>query len=155
MKYIPLGVRKILAYAIVDDSDYENLSKETWTFMKSPKDKIGYARSSRIQKKMEKFLLPVPKGKMIDHINGNSLDNRRSNLRICTQKQNSRNKASAGLSQFKGVSWNTASRKWQLYIYYKNNNRFLGLFENERHAAMVYDIWAKDIFGEFAKLNFN
>lgn len=92
-----------------------------------------------------------------DHIDYNGLNNRRCNLRKCTNVENirhqrcqTRNKS----SKFKGVCWNKQEEKWQAYIYYNEKLVHLGRFNNEIEAAEAYDKKAIELFGEFASLNF-
>jgi frataxin-like iron-binding protein CyaY len=74
---------------------------------------------------------------VIDHINNNKLDNRASNLQIITNRQNS-SKQSKGSSKYIGVHWSIKSKKWRACIAYKNRTIHLGLYENEKDAAISY-----------------
>src|SRR5579872_5430592 len=95
MKRIQLSGHKkgtrVFGYALVDDEDFERINKYKWSFSGQ------YAgRSKKINGKwriiyMQKFIINTPKGYVIDHINHNKLDNRKENLRICTQQQNTWN----------------------------------------------------------------
>ena len=92
----------------------------------------------------------------VDHINGDGLDNRKDNLRICCREQNLRNQAKPKgefTSKFKGVSWNNRDKNWRASIW-KNKGIFIGNFLEEIEAAKAYDIKAAELFGEYAKLNF-
>lgn len=92
--------------------------------------------------------------KIIDHINGDGLDNRRSNLRSVSAEQNMWNRKSRiGSSKYKGVVMNKNTGKWRVDIRFGNKNHTIGYFESEDSAARVYDAWAKEAHGEFAKLN--
>ena len=97
-------------------------------------------------------------GKCVDHINGNGLDNRRCNLRVCTQHENLCNRRkfmeSSTTSFYKGVSWHKLRSKWRAYIRVNGHAIHLGLFINEKEAARAYDQAAMTYFGEFARLNF-
>ncbi len=97
----------------------------------------------------------IGKGIVVDHIDGNSLNNTKANLRICTNAQNHYNqRPRGGSSKYKGVSWYKTTKKWSAAIE-KNNKQFhLGCFNNEKDAAMAYDAKAKELFGDFAYLNF-
>jgi len=89
----------------------------------------------------------------IDHINGDSLDNRLVNLRDCTHKENHGNrKKEINVSGFKGVS--PIGNKWQARICHNYNRIYLGLFPTVEEAAFVYDLKAKELFGEYARTNF-
>jgi hypothetical protein len=92
---------------------------------------------------------------VVDHINGNGLDNRRENLRICSQALNCANakKTKGKTSRFKGVFWNRQSKKWCAQIGNKKRNHIIGYFNSEARAAQAYNRKAKEFFGEFARLN--
>lgn len=91
----------------------------------------------------------------VDHINMNTLDNRRSNLRLCTASQNRANaeKRAHNTSGFKGVSWNITAKAWQARIGTGYKRVFLGYFNTVEEAAKAYDVAAKKQFGEFSRLN--
>lgn len=92
-----------------------------------------------------------------DHINGDRLDNRKENLRICTRVQNFQNMKMHidNTSGFKGVSWDSEREKWISQIFTGGHTKFLGRFEDSEKAARVYDDAARKYFGEFARTNFN
>jgi len=93
---------------------------------------------------------------MIDHINGNGLDDRRANMRTCTNQQNMRNlrKRRSGSSIYKGVYYDKRRRTWYARICHNGKNIHLGTFATEIEAARAYDRAARRLFGEFARLNF-
>lgn len=93
---------------------------------------------------------------LIDHINGNPSDNRLSNLREATPKQNMRNsfKKSKCTSQYLGVSWHKRTSTWRATIWVKGRHTHLGHFQNEKAAALAYDAAAVKHFREFANPNF-
>lgn len=99
---------------------------------------------------------PIPDGMEVDHIDGDSLNNRRSNLRIVSHAQNNMNKVlqSNNTSGFKGVSWNRNAGKWSASIKKRNRKRHIGLFASREEAARAYDDAARELHGEFARLNF-
>ena len=139
--------------AIVDDEDFDYLNTYKWALNK------GYAvaklcnRSNFLQ--MHKFIMYYPKSMTIDHINQNKLDNRKSNLRVCTQLQNNYNKPRQrnNKSGYKGVWWNKKTQKWQAAITENRKRHQLGRFEYKNQAAMAYNKAAMRYHGEFAVLN--
>jgi hypothetical protein len=91
----------------------------------------------------------------IDHINGNKIDNRLSNLRECSNAENIRNQRihSNNSSGYKGVYWHKACQKWVAQIGVDRKIHSLGVFDTAENAAIAYDAAAKSHHGEFAKLN--
>jgi hypothetical protein len=145
------------AVAIVDDDDYEELSKYKWFLHKD-----GYAVrnirlgvNKRTAEMMHRVIMKTPKGLEVDHIDGNKLNNCKANLRNCTHKQNMGNlkKRSNGKSKYKGVSRVTGSNKWQSYVLHQGETIYFGVYSSEKDAASVYNDWAIKTFGEFASLN--
>lgn len=156
MRYIYLG-RKGLARVKVDDADYQWLSKTMWS--------IGNGYASRVEGTdylgtaqtffMHRVIMDCPEGMMVDHINGDKLDNRRCNLRICSNAENSRNsrKAKNNTSGYKGVTWNKDLQKWVSQIAPDGGNVVLGYFDDPVRAAKAYNAAAVWYFGEFANFN--
>jgi hypothetical protein len=105
---------------------------------------------------MHRQIMDPPKGKIVDHIDGNQANNCRANLRICTRRENgcNRSKPVGTTSRFKGVSWHKATGKWAATIHFKRRAFWLGYFDDEAEAARAYDAKAVELFGEFARLNF-
>ncbi len=108
---------------------------------------------------MHRIIMNCPKGMYVDHRNGNGLDNRRCNLRICDRKgnaQNVRKKDTVGLtSKYKGVSLaSDSSGRWEVGINVDKKHTYLGRFDSEVDAAKCYDRAAMSNYGEFANLNF-
>ncbi len=141
---------------VVDDEDYESLATHNWYPYKSQCG-IVYAVTSH-SVRMHRVIMGLHKGdkKLIDHRNDNGLDNQKSNLRICTYRQNVQNKRKqkAIQSGHKGVSWNTSNKKWRSRIYANGKSVHLGLFTDVIEAAKTYDQAATRYFGEFARQNF-
>lgn len=99
----------------------------------------------------------IKKCYVVDHINLDGLDNRRSNLRLASNQENQRNKRATCTrksSRFKGVTWHKHTRKWQARIAVNKQSKYLGVFETEEDAAKAYDAAAVRLFNEFALLNF-
>lgn len=114
----------------------------------------GSIRTSKVHKLMQ-FAFGLGEGD-IDHINRIRNDNRLDNLRICTRSQNAANSKSrkGATSRFKGVFWYKPLKKWQVQIRKDGRSYYLGRLTDEKEAARVYDESAKEMFGEFAHLNF-
>lgn len=145
MKEIPL--RKSSAVALVDDEDYEFLSRFKWKERKHKRCNTTYA-TARIKGKdvrMHRLLLCPPDGMVVDHINHNGLDNRRANLRVCTQQQNSVNqrRRRKALSPYRGVSI-------VALFTHKGRTIRLGNFASVEEAAIAHDIANVHNNGEFA-----
>lgn len=147
---------------IIDDTDYDEISKNKYNAHED-RGRFYATRTSRLNGKKRLIYLHreiweihnglIPVGKEIDHINGNNLDNRIDNLRLCEHSQNLCNKrqqSNNNSSRFKGVSWNKNAQKWEVHA----SHEYLGLFANENEAALAYDKRAKEKFGEYARLNF-
>lgn len=154
MKRVHLcGIHKDL-YALVDDEDYEKVKDCKWKLSK------GYAVTWTNRVKpiaMHRLIMDTPDGMETDHKNLNRLDNRRGNLTNCTRSENMRNRVKfrqSYSSKYKGVSWVGRVKKWQAQINFDGQQYYLGLYENEEDAARTYDKKAKELFGEFANLNF-
>jgi hypothetical protein len=92
---------------------------------------------------------------IVDHINRNSLDNRRGNLRLATRKTNGQNRAQNrnSRSTYKGVCWFKAGRNWRATISVDGKQYTVGYFDNIRDAVIAYNLAAKEYFGEFAYIN--
>ncbi len=158
MKQIDISTKKYPnTFALVDDEDYVELSKHKWCC-----GGRGYATRSRPRHDgigvlyMHRVILKTPDGMDSDHKNGDRLDNRRFNLRICTRTQNQQNrgKHKTKASEFKGVDWQKHIKKWRARIRIDGKLTYLGLFIRPVVAAKAYDEAAKKHFGEFALTNF-
>ena len=157
-------VKKIKIYGgkitLVDDEDYDQLNQYKWQLDSSGKGE-GYARTNlytnkkTIVKRMHQFLIDTPKGMQTDHIDRNSLNNQKSNLRIVTRSQNNmnRSKQNGCLHKYKGVKFHKKLDKWEARIKKDKKLYYLGLFKNEIDAAKAYNKKAIEFFGEYACLN--
>jgi hypothetical protein len=149
-------------YALVDEEDFDKVKDGSW--YAHPAGNGVYARwddyssGSRKRVYLHRLLLGFPKGAQIDHANCDTLDNRKSNLRLATKMLNSRNKAKpkfvgGSSSRYKGVSFDKKCQKWHAYIEVDGKRRHLGRFVDEHDAGKAYNEAAKQFFGEFAFLN--
>ncbi len=136
--------------ALIDTADLPAVDVASWTL-----DGNGYAFAKVAGRVwlMHTYLLEVPRGVEVDHINQDPLDNRRSNLRAVTRTQNAANRRSAknSSSRFKGVSW--IANGWQVSIQVGGEAVYLGRFNDEVQAARTYDAAAQLAWREHARLN--
>lgn len=149
-------------YAIIDDCDWVVISGRKWRADKI--SGIWYAVTSirddsQIERilSMHRFILGLGFGdkEIVDHVNRNGLDNRRSNLRLVTRQQNAANcKPTIKTSKYKGVHWRKDRNCWVAKIEVSGTCHHLGHHESEIRAALVYDEAAEKHFGEYALLNF-
>ena len=144
--------------ALIDDEDYEVISKYNWYTRKTKNTFYAVAHTYKNNKRtivqMHRIIMnPEPKEE-VDHINHHGLDNRRGNLRVCSRQQNQFNKLPNNkTSRYKGVCWHKRKKKWQATIGLENKQKWIGYFSNEVEAARAYDQVALKYFGEFAYLN--
>ena len=157
MKEILLTQGKI---ALVDDDDYEELSKYKW--LATEHRGTFYAargegpRNNNKRIYMHRQILGLTDPNIHgDHINHDKLDNQMSNLRIATRSQNQHNrmKYAKKSSNYKGVSWEEYRKRWLARIWNNNKRNFIGYFKDEIEAAKAYNKKAEELFGEFALLN--
>ena len=143
--------------AIVDVADYEWLNQ--WFWYASRVSRVGtYAcrKEGHRQVYMHVIICQPFDGKQIDHVNHDTLDNRRNNLRECTPTENARNsrKGSRNTSGFKGVSWKKSHRKWCAQMRINGKSIHIGHFDTPEDAAKAHDELVSKLHGEFACLNF-
>ncbi len=159
-RLIPLTQGK---YAIVDPDDFYWLIRHKWTASRvynkfyAVRSELCKTSGKRKSLRMHREIAHTPEGLECDHINGNSLDNRKANLRSATRQQNcwnSRKRRPKSLSKYKGVSRNKRGRPWKAQLIVDGKRMYFGCFNEEKQAAKVYDAAAKKYYGEFAALNF-
>lgn len=147
--------------AIIDADDAEKVNYRNWVantaanpvyaFVMLKKTRLHDARSVS----MHRYLMGFPEG-VVDHINGDTLDNRKSNLRVCSHAENLRNRhrTSINKSGFKGVSRATRGKPWAATIGHNYSTIHLGQFDTAEAAAEAYDVAALQLHGDFAVTNF-
>lgn len=161
MKHITLTKGMV---ALIDDSDYEELSRYKWHAVNTKGDRHYANRSEwdgrrKQNTTMHRHLLGLVRGdvKVVDHIDGNTLNNTRANLRVCTPEENRFNQAGRrnkpnGLP--KGVFIDTRSRKYLCArIGFKDKLIHVGMFKTVASAATAYNFFASELYGEFARMN--
>lgn len=147
-------------FAYCDWADFD-LVKGYWWRQSTRRGSTVYAQAHSTHSKADRkritmhgLIMGPPQGMVVDHINGDGLDNRRSNLRIVTVQQNSFNQPSRkGSSKFKGVCFDKETSKWRATIRVGGKKVSLGRHESEEDAAHAYNTAAKEHFGEHAWLN--
>lgn len=140
-------------YTLIDKKDEELVRGLRWYACRC-RDRI-YARATTNRLFMHRLIAGAETGQEVDHINGDSLDNRASNLRVCTRSQNHHNSKGyrRGKSRFKGVQWWQFGRCWRVQICVNGKQKHIGTFKSEIDAARAYNVAAIEHFGEFARLN--
>lgn len=159
MKEIQLskqGKNKDKFIALVDDEDYDYLNQWRWSVVERHRTcyamRIEVTEGGRTTFFMHRFIMNTPRDIQVDHIDGNGLNNQKSNLRNATHGQNQSNRKSWGRSVYLGVSF----QKGGYLSTIRSNNKqiYLGLFTSEEEAAIAYDKAALALHGEFSRLNF-
>ena len=162
MKEIPVTGGLV---ALIDDADEGLVHGYVWHA--HPDKNTVYARAyirgsfpAEKRVRMHRLILNAPVGQQVDHINGNGLDNRRCNLRLCTNTQNTRratkcrwHQGKEPTSKYKGVSWHKDHQKWDAQIRPRTHREHLGSFVSEKDAALAYNQAAIRLYGQFARLN--
>jgi hypothetical protein len=146
---------KISGYdVLIDDDMSEEILKFTWSVQFRRHGiyfatKITEPGGKKRTVFLHRFIMGNPRGKMVDHKFGNHFDNRRENLRICENKENSRNSKvpKTNTSGFKGVT--RRGNKWEACIKFNGKLIYLGRHDTAGAAAAVYEKKARELFGEY------
>lgn len=148
-------------FTMVDNGDYKELSRHKWHAGRYKEGGLYAKRSIRVSGKVKVLKMHIVimgrlVGMEIDHINSDTLDNQRRNLRQCTHRENLRNRNinCNNASGYKGVSWHREGNKWQACIKRGGKTLYLGLFFCLIKAAKAYDRASREYYREFAALNF-
>jgi hypothetical protein len=145
--------------AVIDAADVPLVEKWRWSALVSPRRKAVYAarvvQQRGVQRMilMHRLLLEAVDGKQADHIDGDGLNNRRSNLRLCTHRENQQNKGPRSDNKvgIKGVCWDKKAVKWKAEIRVDGRGKFLGYFATAREAGAAYQAAAQRLHGPFAR----
>lgn len=150
MKKVELTKNKV---ATVDDCDFKKVSKFNWYCQETLSNRF-YARRTTDGLYLHTFLMGNFKNKVIDHINGNSLDNTRDNLRFCDFVENLHNKKvyKNNKTGLKGIFRDR--NRWRARITVEKRKISIGSYASKNEAALAYDHAAKHYFGNFALTNF-
>jgi hypothetical protein len=140
-------------FMIIDDEDVDKVAHLKWCTNKN-----GYAlrtEPDRSTTLAHRIIIGAKDGEIVDHIDGNRLNNKKSNLRIVNNAQNAFNmqKAKHNTSGYKGVSWHKGHKNWQACVYSNKTSQFLGSYITKEEAAVAYNIHARATRGEYALLN--
>lgn len=145
--------------ALVDDEDYERIVKWHWSltgggYLKRQRKVDNHVRKFRYES-MHRLVMGMDYGdkRHVDHINGDPLDNRKCNLRICEPIENWRSckRRKDNTSGYKGVSWSKSNKKWNARIKHEGKRISLGYFVTPEAAHAAYCKAADELFGEFAR----
>lgn len=147
--------------ALVDDADFEWLTQWKWTAQKHGEGWYAIShtkggRKSRLRILMHRIIVNVPDGMDVDHIDHDGLNNTRANLRLASRQENSFNQqiASNNTSGYKGVFWHKHNQGWSAVIGHNGKHIPLGSYDTPEDAALAYDAAARELFADFAYLNF-
>ncbi len=146
MKEIPLTRGQV---ALIDDADFNELSRYKWCVMRIYACRFEGRRCIP----MHRQILQAPAELEVDHIDGNGLNNQRSNLRLCTTSQNQQNsrRRTDNTSGYKGVSFDQRRGRWKAQIRVNGKRITLGRYDDIEHAAAAYHEAALRYHGEFAR----
>src|SRR5690606_25463401 len=152
-KWIQLGHDR---FTLVDEDDYHILNKHNWSVHKKYAYRIEFIDGKRVHIYMHRLLTDAPSLQEIDHINGDTLDNRKSNLRFATRSQNAMNKVDRGVGSetgYRGVYF-TKNNCFYSIITINRKQLYLGTYNYAKSAAEAYDDAARLYFGEYGRYNF-
>ena len=159
-RYLKYSDYQVIGKTIVDDEDFDIFNKYRWFLHSSGyscrKENYYFNNIRRTHTiYLHREIINCPKNKFVDHINHETLDNRKENLRVVTNQENHMNgcKRNGTSSKYKGVYKHTHANKWQAQLTFNQQLFYLGIFNSEVEAAKAYNEKAKELFGDYAKLN--
>ncbi len=140
-------------YFLIDVEDWDKISMYKWTYIPDSPSGHVYTKFGKQTIYLHRFLLNPSLGVEVDHLNGDGLDNRRSNLRLCTRRQNSFNKSklSTNTSGYTGIGWSKHAEKWRAEIQVDKKNIYLGYYKNIQGAWLARRFAERLYFKEFAR----
>lgn len=146
-------------YAIIDEEDWIKVKNYTWRRLDANTTSYAITKINGDTVYMHRLIGRIPDNLVTDHINGNGLDNRKENLRACTQAQNLRSNGpyrESTCPEYRGVrdTKRSLSKPYQARIKKDGKQRHIGYFSDPREAAEAYDEKARELFGEYAYQNF-
>lgn len=159
MKFLNVQIKNHIFKVKVDNEDYKYLAIHKWSVDFVNEGFRVYTRINKEKVFLSRLFTKCPKGLVVDHINGDGLDNTRKNLRVCSVKENNFNvgkpKNKYCTSKYIGVSYDSRYVKpWKATISVLNKTLLIGTFKTEKLAAIARDKIAKQYRGSFARLNF-
>lgn len=141
---------------IISEEDYEWASKYKWSASLCSNKGNHYAMRVEITNgkrksfKLHREITKCPKGMVVDHINGNTLDNTRQNLRIVTHKENMSNQTKrVGSSKYRGVTFSKTQKRWKAQIQINGKRTCLGSFKTEEEAGQTFLKAAEKYYGKY------
>lgn len=142
--------------AIIDKVDADLVAGFVWR--RNPTTGYVWTERGKLTLYLHRLIAGAGPSEVVDHANGDQLDNRGANLRIATRSQNGANRGPdrrkyGTTSDYKGVSWDKRRKKWSAYVHVNGRTRGLGRFDDEHEAARAYNAAALEAWGEFARLN--
>lgn len=138
--------------AYFDSEDADLLAGFDWQVITENGVEAAVARRVRFKIYMHRLIVGAGEHEVVQHVNGNALDNRKNNLTVGGR----RSRGQRGSSRYRGVGWDSACNKWRAFVYLAEPRRirYCGRFDDEISAALAHDRAAREMFGEFARLNF-